>query len=201
MASTALEEQKSLIHRNDEINWTTVKVPCCGLRHYSGISSRYSTQFPPKLAGLLSKTEFTTIIERLNETIMDYWPCDLCYYLGYGCCPCTLGLSVLIPNYCTSYSELYATAYLRNVSLKAVYYDRQISFTLVKNICSSYVEVKFPTKLLDDEASHLPTDGFQFPDMENGQDGTNNDSNLANLIITSVPSAFASTAPERLKKS
>ncbi|RYH23711.1 hypothetical protein EON65_17585 [archaeon] len=139
-----MEEKASLLREHD-IDWMIVKIPSTGLRHYSGISSTYSCQFPAEaLKHVMTREEFLDVITRLNETIRDYWPCNPVYYLGYGCCLCTLGLSVLIPNYCISHSEVYATAMLRNISLKARYYDKNISFTLKKTMCNSYVEIRFP---------------------------------------------------------
>jgi hypothetical protein len=39
---------------------------------------------------------------------------------------------------------------LNDVSLKATYYDRNISFALVKGIFNSYVAITFPRKLYED---------------------------------------------------
>lgn len=139
-------EKESLL----DSEWTIVKVPSVGLRHYTGISSSYSLQYPNQLVGIISKEEYIDAIKRLNETIRDYWPCGLCYFFGYGCSICTFGLSILIPNYCATYSEIHAISFLKNLSYKAKYYDRKISFTLIKNFCSSYVEIKYPTKLSRD---------------------------------------------------
>lgn len=152
-----IDEKASLL-RDPEIEWVVVKVPSTGLRHYSGIASSYSTVYPDALRPVLSKEEFVDIFSRLNETIRDYWPCNTCYFFGYGCCLCTAGLSVLVPGYCISHSELYANAMLKSVSLKATYYDRNISFSLSKSLCSSCVEVRFPAALLLQEAAALAMD-------------------------------------------
>lgn len=148
-----MEETSSLLPTHpsdDQGHWVTVRIPPAGQRHFTGIASRYSNEYPAKLTHVVSPSEFVDIVDRLNETIADYWPCSPCYYFGYLCCPCTFGLSVLIPNYCASYSELYATAFLRNVSLKARFFDRKITFTLVKSFCSSFIEIKFPVQLLEE---------------------------------------------------
>lgn len=218
-----MDETSSLLHHKQTddaagTHWVTVRVPAIGLRHFTGISSRYANEYPAKLTHVLTPSEFVDIIDRLNETIADYWPCTTCYYFGYCCCPCTLGLSVFIPNYCASYSELYATAFLRNVSLKARYFDRKISFTLVKSFCSSHIEVKFPAELLDEERSlgrdevddhhaHIMTYSPNSAVATNAgtttSTSTGGEVDLSNIIITSVPSAAAAAflPKERLKKS
>lgn len=145
-------DNKSNSSKNSEL-WVRIRIPCTGLRHYSGISSSYSNQYPPQLNPIILKTEFIDIIDRVNQTIRDFWPCDTCYYFGYGCSCCTCGLSICIPNYCATYSEKYAVAYLKNISLKAKYYDRKISFTLVKQCCGSYIEIRYPASLQDAEES------------------------------------------------
>lgn len=195
-----MEESASLLPQNPEDSaWVTVRVPCTGLRHFSGISSKYSNQYPSKLANVITKTEFVDIIDRLNDTIADYWPCNICYYFGYACCLCSFGLSVCIPNYCATYSELYATAFLRNVSLKARYFDKRISFTLVKGFCNSYVEVKFPASLSEGGGNRGDIESNNFIGMQLTAPSTEID--LSNVIITSVPSATAFMGKERLKKS
>jgi hypothetical protein len=134
-----------------EERWVVIRIPSTGLRHFTGISSSYSTQYPPILQGVIPANELLEIVTRLNETIRDYWPCDTCYYFGYGCMLCTVGLSVLIPHYCATHSEKYATAVLRSYSLKARYYDRKIRFQLVKRCCHSFVEIRIPAQFFNTE--------------------------------------------------
>jgi len=128
-------------------DWEVVRVPSTGLMHYTGISSSYSTLYSPNLHGIISKKEYDNIIEDLNSTISDYWPCDTCYFFGYGCSLCSFGLSIFIPHLCASQAEVHAVQALESYSLQAKHYDRKISFTLKKNMFSSYVEIKFPKSL------------------------------------------------------
>lgn len=125
-------------------DWCYVKVPSSGLRQINGISSSYSTDYPNQLHGIISQDEFIDIISRLNDTIRNYWPCNLCYFFGYGCSICTCGASLLCPQFCMSHSEQYANEMLKNVSLKSKYWERKITFKIVKGFCSSYVEIRFP---------------------------------------------------------
>lgn len=151
------EQQQPLIMKNNISNnkiygeWFSVFVPSTGQRQCYGISSSYSMEYPLQLKGIVDREEFYDIISRLNDTIRNFWPCNLCYLFGYGCSVCTCGLSVLCPSYCMSYSEQYAVDLLRNITLKAKFYERKISFTIQKSLCNSYVEIKFPSHLLEKE--------------------------------------------------
>lgn len=135
-----------------EQDWCFVKVPSTGLRQINGIASGYSTDYPPQLNGIVSKEEYVDIITRLNDTIRSYWPCNLCYFFGYGCSICTCGASLLCPQYCMSHSEQYANEMLKNVSLKSKYWERKITFKIVKGLCASYVEIRFPVSLIPQDA-------------------------------------------------
>lgn len=204
-----LHETSSLLNTpEDDVSWVIVQVPSTGLRHLTGISSRYSTTYPSRLQDVISKAEFTDIMDRLNDTIIDYWPCNPCYYFGYACCLCTLGLSVLIPNYCASYSELYATAFLKNVSLKAKYFDKKISFTLIKRLCNSYVEIRYPAALLNQQLSTDSTSMILMSDIENNHEvnslsplvGRSDPHGYGGNVVITMPGS-SSKQHERRKKS
>ena len=135
----------------------SIKVPHSGLYMIGSISSSYATIYPNQLKGIISHDEFVDIIERLNDTIQNYWPCLTCYMFGYGFVPCTMGLSLSCPKYCTSKAEEKAKEMLKNVSLKAKYFDRQISFHLVKSWFSSHIEIQYPSTLINNELDILET--------------------------------------------
>ena len=44
-------------------------------------------------------------MDQLNIKTNQYWPCLFAFWCGHLCSPCTLGLSLLIPNLCVSESE------------------------------------------------------------------------------------------------
>lgn len=72
--------------------------------HQRGAGGR-SRDALPTIAAVrtqMSELEFGEAIQRLNGVLQDYWPCNLCFYFGYLCCPCTLGLSFLGPRLCVS---------------------------------------------------------------------------------------------------
>ena len=45
---------------------------------------------------------FAHELKRINLNLTNFWPCKLCFYFGYICCPCTGGLSLFCPNICIS---------------------------------------------------------------------------------------------------
>jgi hypothetical protein len=184
-------EDDALLHEHN-INWITIKIPSTGLRHYTGIASSYAASYPEALRGILTNDEFVDILSRLNETIRDYWPCNTCYLFGYGCCLCTFGLSVLIPSYCITHAETNAIAMLKNVTLKARFYDKHISFHLVKGPCSSYIEIRYPSSLQ-----------LEANQTENAASCTiaTSPSRTPAVVYNSPGSVFTTEHPSRLKKS
>jgi hypothetical protein len=134
----------------------TVKLPAVGQRLASSISSSYSDQYDPVLTNVIPKKEFERMVEDLNDTILENWPCLACYLSSCLCIPCTLGLSILATSYCTSLAEAAARKYLRNVSLAARFYDRQVTFRLLKGLCNSHVEIEFPISLVSPDLESAP---------------------------------------------
>ena len=86
--------EKPLVH--------TVRIPAAGLVFINGMSSAYSTDYPHELGGVVSERDYGRAVKEINATLADYWPCLLCFACGFGCCACTLGLSLFCPNLCIS---------------------------------------------------------------------------------------------------
>ena len=72
------------------------------VRFINGLASSYEDDWPFELEGQIKIEEYTAAINQINNTLDDYWPCDFCFYCGYFCCPCTLGMSLFCPNLCIS---------------------------------------------------------------------------------------------------
>jgi hypothetical protein len=157
-----------------------VKLRSNGQSFINGVSSSYEDTYQEQLVGVITESELTDIICRLNETLQSFWPCNACYVFGFACSPFTLGTSLLCPHYCISQSDEHARVMLEQVSLKAKYYDRKIVFRIVKECCSSYVEITYPSHLLHKQSA---------ADLEQGERVSDN------LIISSVKSHNASILP------
>ncbi len=140
-----MNERARLLDNDSRV---TVKLRSDGQRFINGVSSSYENVYHEELSGIITESELTDIIKRLNETIQSFWPCTACYVFGFVCSPFTLGTSLFCPHYCISQSDEHAQRMLEQISLKAKYYDRKITFRIVKQCCNSYVEISFPESLL-----------------------------------------------------
>ncbi|GMF27342.1 unnamed protein product [Phytophthora lilii] len=62
----------------------------------NGLASSYDDEFPSseRLAALMTREDFAKAVSTINDALMDHWPCMPCKGFGYGCCVCTLGLSL-----------------------------------------------------------------------------------------------------------
>ncbi len=174
-----MEETDNLVE-NEIIR---VKLFCNGQRFINGISSSYEIKYSPVLVGVVSEEDIHDIIGRLNDTIQSYWPCNTCYVFGFVCSPFTLGTSLLCPGYCISQSDERAQAMLLNVSLRAKFFDRKITFRIVKHCCSSFVEISFPASLKQGSVG----------------DCENNSSRRSDTTIA-TPSVFSVVAPAMRSK-
>lgn len=79
---------------------TSVRLYARGQRFVNGMSNEYDARYPAELDGVISEDEFLRAMSRINNTMRDYWPCCTCFYFGWCCAPCTLGLSFLGPRLC-----------------------------------------------------------------------------------------------------
>ena len=127
-----------------------VRVPAVGRRLPRGLASAYSESYPAGLLGVLSEQEWRDVITRFNHTLLSYWPCDLCFFGGVLCVPCTLGLSLWAPAQCLSEVEEQAEYFLEQVSSRPGFYDRKISFSLEHGWCGSSLVIAFPADLVKD---------------------------------------------------
>ena len=62
----------------------------------NGLASSYDDEFPnsERLAALMTNEDFFEALTSINDALMDHWPCLPCKGFGYGCCICTLGISL-----------------------------------------------------------------------------------------------------------
>ena len=78
------------------------------------------------------------MINCFNELLFQYWPCPLCFCIGYMFSPCTLGLSFLCPSVCISDAE-------KSLKGSIEYFNKQklkskgLKVRLVKQCSTSWV--------------------------------------------------------------
>jgi len=148
------ESEVSLLSASASSEATLLKlrIPAKGRHFVSGLAYSYDeASYPEELSGLLTSEELRDIVRRLNCTIQDFWPCSTVMAIGYVFIPCTLGLSLLCPSMCVGEAELAVERFLESQTYKAKFFDRKISFRLVKSCCScskSYVEISLPSSLV-----------------------------------------------------
>ena len=121
----------------------------------NGISSGYDNTYNVALRGIVDEAEFVTTMDRLNDTIISFWPCTGCYLFGYMCAPFTLGLSLCCPAMCADQAEVKAYEFLEQVSLRAKFYDNHVVWTIRKHFFYSCVEITFPFSMLTPESVEL----------------------------------------------
>jgi hypothetical protein len=166
-----------------------IRVPSKGSHFVSGLASSYDEYYyPDELSGIVSAEELKDIIRRLNDAILSFWPCTTILAIGYLCIPCTLGVSLLCPQMCVGEAEIAAHKFLEQQTHKAKFFDRKISFRLVKRSCSnscsnSFIEISVPQ-------------GAMLSDKERGGGGGGrgegvNDLNLNQPIVFNQPPAAA----------
>ena len=89
----------------------------------------------------LSDREFRHILEAINDTLFSAWPCTLCQLFGYCFCPCTLGLSFLIPNVDVRQAREKADRLLSEINLK-VLHDKGLELELKLRCSTSWLELR-----------------------------------------------------------
>ncbi len=82
-------------------------------------------------------------MKRVNQ-IGVYWPCPLCFYgIGYGCCICTFGLSLLCPYSCIKDFENMLVDEVVRIGKTPGFHEKGIVVAFEKSCCSSYISFKF----------------------------------------------------------
>ena len=74
---------------------------CC----ICGLYNAYDPTYPPELSEYIDETEYSILIEEINDRLTQYWPCCCCFVFGYLCTICSCGLSLLCPNLCIAQAE------------------------------------------------------------------------------------------------
>ncbi|KAG7380842.1 hypothetical protein PHYPSEUDO_006735 [Phytophthora pseudosyringae] len=113
-------------------------------RFVTGVARAYEDDFPPELSHLVKETDFDVAINQINNTMQDYWPCFFCMCWGYGCCPCTLGLSLLCPNFCIRDAEQYVRALITRINKRLCFEQAGVEWQLVRSYGSSWIQITYP---------------------------------------------------------
>ena len=112
--------------------------------HMFVVDDRYDTRYPSELLNIISEEQFALDMDKINEAILDFWPCGICFCFGYACAPLTLGATLLCPNMCISKAEENAHRCIDNLNHSRAYYGTNIHWSLHKGCCTSWVEIEYP---------------------------------------------------------
>ncbi|KAG6621910.1 Golgin subfamily A member 7/ERF4 [Phytophthora cinnamomi] len=114
------------------------------MRFVTGVARAYEDDFPTELSHLVKETDFDIAINQINNTMQDYWPCFFCIFCGYGCCPCTLGLSLFCPNFCIRDAEQYVRALLSRINKRVCFERVGVEWRLVRSCGRSWIQITYP---------------------------------------------------------
>ncbi|KAG2785352.1 hypothetical protein JG687_00009855 [Phytophthora cactorum] len=115
-----------------------------------GLASSYDEEYPEseRLRALMSREDFDKSIAIINDALMDHWPCMPCKGFGYGCCICTLGLSLYCAGTQVQEAESRLQLQLRRMNEQKKFKGKGIQWRLEKSWWkrSSYIEISLDTE-------------------------------------------------------
>uniref|UniRef100_A0AAV1UPH2 Golgin subfamily A member 7/ERF4 domain-containing protein n=1 Tax=Peronospora matthiolae TaxID=2874970 RepID=A0AAV1UPH2_9STRA len=111
----------------------------------NGLSSSYDDEFPTseRLVELMTREDFAKAVSSINDALIDHWPCLPCKGFGYGCCICTLGLSLYCAASQVREAERRLQLQLRRLNDQKKFKDKGIQWRLARTWWrpSSFVEI------------------------------------------------------------
>ncbi|KAL3674895.1 hypothetical protein V7S43_000821 [Phytophthora oleae] len=116
----------------------------------NGLASSYDDEFPDskRLRQLITREDFDKAVAMINDALMDHWPCLPCKGFGYGCCICTLGLSLYCAATQVQEAESRLQLQLRRLNEQAKFKDKCIKWRLERTWWkrSSFIEITVDTE-------------------------------------------------------
>lgn len=111
----------------------------------NGLASSYDDEYPEsaQLRALVTRDDFATSIALLNDALLDHWPCVPCTSFGYGCCICTLGLSLYCASTQVVEAETRLHLQLRRLNEQRKFKDKGVQWRLERSWWkkSSFIEI------------------------------------------------------------
>mmetsp|Transcript_56103 Transcript_56103/g.64022 ORF Transcript_56103/g.64022 Transcript_56103/m.64022 type:complete len:167 (+) Transcript_56103:185-685(+) len=106
----------------------------------NGIASSYSEDYPEELREYIDEKDYGRAISQVNDTLITYWPCSLCFSIGYVCALCTAGLSFCFPYCCISDAEKLVNETIRDAD-RNIFRPKGLSIELKKKCSTSWLEI------------------------------------------------------------
>lgn len=85
-------------------------------------------------------------MERINDMLINYFPCPLSWYCGYVCCIFTLGLSLLCPFICIRDAEEQVRDFIARVNNRKLK-EKNMKLVLRKKCGTSWLEWHLPAEI------------------------------------------------------
>jgi len=123
-----------------------------GKTFVNGLARVYADDYDEEaFNGYLSRRDFSTIMESINDALFNYFPCPMCLFCGYLLCIPTLGLSLLMPNVCIRDADAEVRRQIEKANKKKLN-DRGMELALRKKCGTSWLEFR---KLRDPDPNRL----------------------------------------------
>lgn len=128
-----------------------VRLPPIGSRWITGLRSSYFDEWDEdgitqQLQGAITKDDFERDMAVLNAALTDHWPCLAAQSVAYGCCLCSLGLSMYSSAAMVKEAETCLSGEMRRLNRKKKYKESGIQWSLQYE-CSirgydSFIEIR-----------------------------------------------------------
>ena len=111
----------------------------------NGMSESYSYEDykDEDISKYISKKEYEKIVDQINGSLFNEYPCHGCQLFGYCCCPCTLGLSFILPY--LKVRRAMRALQKEIIRMNEHYKGRNIKFELRVEKSTSYILIYLPT--------------------------------------------------------
>ena len=95
-------------------------------------------------------------MERINDILINYFPCPLSWYCGYLFCVCTLGLCLLLPYICMRDAEQELRQFIARVNARKLK-EKKMKLVLRKRCGTSWLEWHLPAEIRSVEVAQQPS--------------------------------------------
>jgi len=124
---------------------STIIIKPIGRTFIDGLSSSYDDTYTPQLQPYLEEQVFKNCINDINNILTNYWPCYCARCLGYSCCLCSIGLSLLLPKTCIVDAEEALQHKLDHFNRTVGKY-KGLTIKLVRKCSTSWLEINVEKK-------------------------------------------------------
>ena len=152
---------------------TVIVLRPVGKTFINGLGRCYEEEYDERLRGRITRQEFTSIIEKINDRLGELFPCCPIMALGYIFSPCTCGFSLYMPGYCVNDAEEFATNQIAR-SNRQVLNKKGIEMVLVRKIGTSWLELRLTSPVSEMVKEDMMTSSAEALSTQNMSPRENN---------------------------